>query len=98
MQTQAIKPTAPADGAAIGAIICAFVIPPLGIILGHVSRGQAKRAGLNPAPVATWGAVLGYLFTITYIIIIIALAVAAVHAANSIPTTCDYTNPNWPNC
>jgi hypothetical protein len=91
-------PQADADGAAIAALICAFFVPILGIIFGHVSRGQAKRAGKQPSGVATAGCVLGYIFTAITIIVIIAVAVAAAKAANSVQMACDVTNPNWPNC
>jgi hypothetical protein len=89
-------PTADADGAAIAGLICAFFIAILGIIFGHVSRSQAKRAGKQPSGVATAGSVLGYIFTAITVIAIIAVAVAAAKAASSVQVPCDVTNPNWP--
>jgi peptidyl-prolyl cis-trans isomerase B (cyclophilin B) len=82
-----LRPKANADGAAIAALICAFFIPPLGVIFGHVSRGQAKRAGQQPSAVATWGAVLGYVFTALTVIVIIAVIVAAVKFGSNPPTS-----------
>jgi uncharacterized protein DUF4190 len=73
----AAKPRADADGAAIGAIFGAFLLPPLGIILGHVSRGQAKRHGLQPSAIATLGCILGYVFTVIAVIGIIVIVAAA---------------------
>jgi Domain of unknown function (DUF4190) len=71
------------------------IIPVLGIIFGHVSRGQARRKGLEPSGVATAGCVLGYVFTAIAVIAIIAIAVAAAHAGSA---PCDASNPNWPYC
>ena len=96
-----VRPRAEASGTAIAALICAFVIPPLGIILGHVARGEAKARGMQPSPVATWGCILGYIFTVIYAVIVISVAVAAVQTANNLPnpsSTCDISNPDWPNC
>jgi hypothetical protein len=76
--TQTAPPRAEADGAAIASLISAFFIPLLAIILGHVSRGQAKRRGLQPSAVATWGTVLGYVFTgLTVLVVILLVATAA---------------------
>jgi hypothetical protein len=62
---------------------------------GHVSRGQARRKGLEPSGVAAAGCVLGYVFTAIAVIAIIAIAVAAAHAGSA---PCDASNPNWPYC
>src|SRR5260370_6870314 len=59
----ATRPRADADGAAIAALITAFFFAPLGIIFGHVSRGQAKRRGRQPSVTATAGCVPGSIFT-----------------------------------
>jgi tellurite resistance protein TehA-like permease len=88
--TENVKTKADADGAAIGSIFGAFLFPPLGIILGHVSRNQAKRHNQIPSSIATLGCVLGYLFTGIYLIVIIAI-VAAI-AKNADPTQ------QWINC
>ncbi len=56
-------PVAQADGMAIASLILAFFVPIAGAILGMVSRGQAKSKGLQPSPVATWGMILGWVFT-----------------------------------
>jgi hypothetical protein len=70
--------TAPAAGAgrpvntlAIVAFIAAFVVPLAGIIVGHIALGQIKRTGEGGHGLALWGTILGYVFTILYIIIII---------------------------
>ena len=76
-----LPPRADADGAAIAALICAFFIPILGIVFGHVSRGQAKRAGKQPSGVATAGCVLGYVFTGFTALFVIVFAIAAAKAS-----------------
>jgi hypothetical protein len=73
------------DGAAIAALICAFFVPILGIIFGHVSRGQAKRAGKEPSGVATARCVLGTRSPRSGILIIVLIAAAANAANNPYP-------------
>lgn len=91
----AARPRADADGAAIAALILAFFFPPLGIILGHVSRGQARRRGLRPSVPATLGCVLGYVFTVLGILGIIMIVNAFTPGQ---PVPCDYTNSHYPYC
>ena len=74
---KAARPQADADGAAIAALIMAFVIPPLGIVFGCVATSQARRKGLRPSGVASWGIGLGVIFTAVYVIVIIVAIVAA---------------------
>jgi tellurite resistance protein TehA-like permease len=80
--TNDVKTKADADGAAIGSIFGAFLFPPLGIILGHVSRSQAKRHNQIPSSVATLGCVLGYIFTIISLIVIIIIVAAIAKSAD----------------
>ena len=82
MNTQTAPPRAEADGAAITALITAFFAPLLAIIFGHISRGQAKRKGLRPSAVATWGLVLGYVFTGLAVLLVIILVVATAKTAS----------------
>jgi hypothetical protein len=46
---------------AIAALILVFVFYPIGIILGHVARGQIKRTGEGGRRLATAALVIGYL-------------------------------------
>ena len=84
MNTQTAPPRAEADGAAITALITAFFAPLLAIIFGHISRGQAKRKGLRPSAVATWGLVLGYVFTGLAVLLVISLAATAAKTASDL--------------
>jgi hypothetical protein len=87
------KGTAPAppapvqhDGLAIASLICAFFIPPLGIVFGHVSRHMAKKEHRPKSGIALAGLILGWIFTaITAIGIIVAIAVGA--AVSSTPSS-----------
>ncbi len=73
-------PAAPAasDGKTLGiiALVAAFFISLLGIILGFVARGQSKRAGVKNTP-ATVAIVLGFIFLIISVIIIVVSAAGA---------------------
>lgn len=74
--------TAPAAGTgprtntlAIIALIAAFVVPLAGIIVGHIALGQIKRTGEAGHGLALAGTILGYVFTIGYIILFIVYAI-----------------------
>jgi len=81
------KPVAPADGAAIASLIAAFFIPFVAIVLGHVSRGTAKRAGYKPSAAATWGCVLGWVFTGIALLVVLGFVVTLIVAAGSAGTS-----------
>jgi hypothetical protein len=66
------------DGLAIASLVCAFFVPILGIIFGHMSNHKAKKAGREKSGLAIAGLILGYIFTgIAALIMVIALAVGA---------------------
>ena len=66
------------DGLAIASLVCAFFVPILGIIFGHISNHKAKKAGRGKSGLAIAGLILGYIFTgIAALIMVIALAVGA---------------------
>ncbi|KXK63755.1 hypothetical protein AWW66_00775 [Micromonospora rosaria] len=54
--------------AAILALVFAFVFAPAGIVLGHVARRQIRRTGEAGDQLATWGLILGYVFTALYVL------------------------------
>ena len=51
----------PTNGMAIAAFVMVFVFFPVGIVLGHVARGQIKRTGEGGKGLATAALILGYL-------------------------------------
>jgi len=73
-------PAAPAasDGKTLGviALVAAFFISLLGIILGFIAKGQSKRAGVKNTP-ATVAIVLGFIFLAITAIIGVTVAGAA---------------------
>lgn len=50
----------PTNGMAIAALILVFVFFPVGIVLGHVARGQIKRSGEDGKGLATAALIIGY--------------------------------------
>lgn len=54
---------------AIIALIGAFVIPPAGIICGHMALGQIKKSGEGGHALALWGTILGYVFTVLWLLV-----------------------------
>ena len=73
-------PTPPAAPAPVGprtntlaiiALIAAFVVAPAGIIIGFIAKGQIKQSGEAGGGLATAGIILGFVFTILYILLIV---------------------------
>ena len=69
----------PTNGVAIAALILAFVFYPVGIVLGHVARGQIKRTGEGGKGLATAALILGYLqlAATVGVVLVAAILVAA---------------------
>ena len=53
---------------AILSLIFAFVFWPLGIVFGHMARGQIRRTGEGGAGLATAGLVISYIFGVLTLI------------------------------
>lgn len=70
---------------AILSLVCAFVFWPLGIVFGHMAKGQIRRTGEGGGGLATAGLILSYLaLAITVIsVVFLVLAVAAAGAAGA---------------
>lgn len=72
---------APTNGMAIAALIMAFVFFPVGIVLGHVARGQIKRTGEGGKGLATAALIIGYLqVAMTLAVIGVAVVLVALGA------------------
>ena len=74
--TTPTTPATPAPGTttnvlAIISLIAAFVIAPLGIILGFIAQNQIKTTGEGGAGLAKAGIILGIVFTVLGILGII---------------------------
>lgn len=72
---------------AIVALVLAFVVPLGGIICGHISLSQIKRTGEQGHGLALAGTILGYVFTIGYILLFVGLIAISIAAANAGYTT-----------
>lgn len=53
---------------AILSLVFAFLFAPAGIVLGHLAKRQIRQSGEPGDQLATWGLVLGYLFTVLYLV------------------------------
>jgi hypothetical protein len=67
---------------AIAALVLVFVFYPIGIVLGHVARGQIKRTGEGGRGLATAALVIGYL-QLAVTVGIIAVAAFLLRSAHS---------------
>ncbi|MEV7692988.1 DUF4190 domain-containing protein [Microbacterium sp. NPDC089189] len=76
---------ADATGLDITAIICAFVVAPVGIILGAVSRAQATKRGVGANTLSTLAIVLGSVFTALGILaVVVPIVVFGTMAGNAV--------------
>ena len=57
---------------AILALISALTVPPLAIVAGHVALSQIKRTGDQGRGLAIAGLVIGYVFTVIFVLAVIA--------------------------
>jgi len=102
--TTAPEPAAPAaaSGLDIAAIITAFLLAPVGIILGAVSRSQAKQAGRRANVLATVSIIVGSVVTgLTVLSIATPLILAAAFVGNAASsaeraTECAQLTPSLP--
>ncbi|MFC4020751.1 DUF4190 domain-containing protein [Micromonospora sp. GCM10011542] len=59
-------PSGPGRGTnvlAILSLVFAFVFAPAGVVLGHLAKRQIRTSGEEGDQLATWGLILGYVFT-----------------------------------
>jgi Domain of unknown function (DUF4190) len=59
-------------------LVFAFVFPLLGIVFGHIARKQIRRTGEGGSGLATAGLVLGYIFTVLWILYVTFIIVVLV--------------------
>ena len=48
------------NGLAVGSLICAFVLPPFGILMGHIAWSQCRRERRPGAGLALAAMIIGY--------------------------------------
>ncbi len=61
----------PTNVLAIIALVAAFVFPLAGIVVGHIALGQIKKTGEAGHGLALAGTVLGYVFTVLWILVFV---------------------------
>lgn len=69
----------PWNALAIIAFVLAFVVPPGGIVCGHIARGQLRSTGEQGDGLALAGLILGYVFTagiVVFVLIWLAFLIA----------------------
>ena len=57
-------PAPPLNPLSIVALVLAFLVPPGGIICGHVALGQIKRTGQGGHGLALAGTIVGWILTV----------------------------------
>ncbi len=67
----AAAPARPTNVLSIIALIAAFVIPLAGIIVGFIALGQIKKTGEGGHGLALAGVILGFVFSVLYILLIV---------------------------
>jgi len=75
---------------AIAALICAFVVAPAGIVLGHIALSQIRRTGEEGKGLAIAGLIIGYVSTALLLLVVVFWIVMFAWFANEIdnfPTT-----------
>lgn len=60
------------NGLAIASLIAAFIVPLVGVILGHVALSQIRRTGQEGRGLAVAGLVIGYISLIATVVGVIA--------------------------
>lgn len=73
-----VSSRAPARGLDVVALLCAVLVPPVGALLGLLSRRAAKDAGLAPHVASTIAIVVGTLVTGVAMLYVLAPALATV--------------------
>jgi uncharacterized membrane protein len=64
------------NGTAIAAFVFGMLLPPIGIIIGFIARGQIKRTGEDGRGLATTGLVVGVILTLIPIAAVLTLLLA----------------------
>jgi hypothetical protein len=67
----AAGPARPTNTLAIIALIAAFVVAPVGIILGFIAKNQIKQTGENGAGLAKAAIIVGIVLTVLWLLIVI---------------------------
>jgi hypothetical protein len=78
IETDVVPVRAPATVLDVVALVCAVVVPPVGVVLGLVSRDAAKRSARQPNVVSTSAIVIGSLIAGVMLLYLLAPLLATV--------------------
>lgn len=70
---------------AVLSLVFAFILAPLGIVFGHMAKRQIRERGEQGDTLASIGLVLGYVFTVLYVLACCGVIVAARTATDTGP-------------
>ncbi len=79
--------TAPLSVVAVAALVFAFLVPPAGIVCGHMALVRTRRQALGGHGIALAATVLGYVFTILLVLFAVIWSIFLVAASNGDVTT-----------
>jgi peptidyl-prolyl cis-trans isomerase B (cyclophilin B) len=68
-------PPRPTNALAVPALLAAIVLPPVGVVLGHMSLLQIKRREEEGHGTALAGTILGYVLTVTVIAVVMVFVI-----------------------
>ena len=71
------------NGLAIASLICAFIVPLVGVILGHIALSQIKQTGQEGRGLAIAGLVIGYAYIALALIFVCGIFALSLAAANT---------------
>jgi hypothetical protein len=74
------------NGLAIASLICAFIFPLVGVILGHIALNQIKQTGQEGRGLAIAGLVIGYAYigiTLLVVCFVLVVSLATVNSNSS---------------
>jgi Domain of unknown function (DUF4190) len=71
------------NGLAIASLICAFIVPLVGVILGHIALNQIKQTGQEGRGLAIAGLVIGYAYIGIGLLVACFFIVLALSLGNS---------------
>lgn len=77
---------APTNTLAIIALIAAFVVAPVGVILGFIAQNQIKTSGEAGAGLAKAAIIVGIILTVLWLLLVVLVPLLSLAFVSSIPT------------
>jgi peptidyl-prolyl cis-trans isomerase B (cyclophilin B) len=86
----AYPPPRQTNSMAVVALVGALVFAPLGIVFGHIALSQIRRSDEDGKGLAIAGLVIGYIFTVLFLLVIVfwlAMLVVFANEIHKLPST-----------